>query len=130
MTIVAVGGLVAVDPRDAVAFGTWVRPHLPAMGALAARLTTYDDRDDVVQEALVRAWRRWSTYDESRGQPLPWLLAITADRARRRKVRPVQVLDVDASSADRYVDVDLERAIRQLSARQRLAVELFYFVGL
>ena len=121
---------MAREDDQAAAFTTWVQPHLPAMAALAARLTSYDERDDVVQEALVRAWRRWSTYDESRGRPLPWLLAITADRARRRRPRPPDIVTVDASASDTYADIDLERAIRQLTDRQRLAVELYYFVGL
>jgi RNA polymerase sigma-70 factor (ECF subfamily) len=129
MTLAEVGAGVAVDQDGHAAFTAWVRPHLPAMAALAARLTSYDDRDDVVQEALVRAWRRWSTYDEKRGEPLPWLLAITADRARRRRRRPVPVMEVVTSELV-AADVDLERAIAQLTDRQRLAVNLYYFVGL
>ena len=122
--------------RDAAAaeFAAWVRPHLPAMTRLAARLTAAPDRDDVVQESLVRAWRRHSTYDPSRGSELTWLLAIVADQARRGRTRsrpPSVPLDgADAVVFDRARDVDLERAIARLSTRQRLAVDLYYFVGL
>jgi RNA polymerase sigma-70 factor (ECF subfamily) len=130
VTVTLVGGAVARDDDRAAAFTEWVRPHLSAMAALAARLTSPDQRDDVVQEALVRAWRRWSTYDERRGRPLPWLLAITADRARRQRPRAAPILDVATASLDTYADIDLERAIGQLSNRQRLAVDLYYFVGL
>ncbi|MFL6238114.1 MAG: RNA polymerase sigma factor [Actinomycetes bacterium] len=129
MTAAVVGGEVARDDDRAAAFTEWVRPHLTAMAALATRLTSYDDRDDVVQEALVRAWRRWSTYDETKGQPLPWLLAITADRARRKR-RKAPELSIDTARLDAYADVDLERAIARLAPRQRLAVDLYYFVGL
>jgi RNA polymerase sigma-70 factor (ECF subfamily) len=114
-------------------FAAWVRPHLPAMAALAARLSSDEDRDDVVQEALVRAWRRRSTYDGQRGTPRAWLLAIVADRARRvrTRARPAQILlDVGAPADDRDALVDLDQALRDLPPRQRLAVELFYFVGL
>jgi len=114
----------------AAAFDAWIRPHLRAMANLAARMTSYDDRDDVVQEALVRAWRKWSTYDASRGEPLPWLLAITADRARRRRRHTPTLELVDAAYEANHADIDLERAIAKLSARQRLAVDLYYFVGL
>ena len=44
-------------------FAEWVRPHLPAMARLAARLAPAADRDDVVQEALVRAWTKRRLYD-------------------------------------------------------------------
>ena len=114
-------------------FSSWVRPHVPAMQRLAARLVDAGEADDVVQEALVRAWRRWSTYDEGRGAPAGWLLAIVADRARRHRTRtrvpgPV-ARDEDAAAPDATPDLDLERAIVQLSGRQRTAVELYYFVG-
>jgi RNA polymerase sigma-70 factor (ECF subfamily) len=112
------------------AFEAWVSPHLAAMSLLAARLTTPAERDDVVQEALLRAWVKRATFDASRGTPRAWLLAITADRARRlrRRWRP-RVVDLGARSAP-DPDLDLEAAIGRLSPRQRLAVDCFYFVGL
>jgi RNA polymerase sigma-70 factor (ECF subfamily) len=115
-------------------FAVWVQPHLPAMAGLAARLVAPVDRDDVVQESLLRAWRRRSTYDPSKGSELGWLLAIVGDQARRRRSRsrpPSLPLDRAAGAVlDRAGDIDLERAIAQLSTRQRLAVDLYYFVGL
>lgn len=115
-------------------FAAWVEPYLPDMTRLAARLVAPVDRDDVVQESLVRAWRRRSTYDASRGSVLGWLLAIVSDQARRRRSRahrPSLPLDeVTGVVIDCARDLDLERAIARLSARQRLAVDLHYFVGL
>ena len=115
-------------------FREWISPHLASMGYLAARMAPADDRDDIVQEALVRAWRRWSTYDAARGTPRAWLLAIVADRARRTRrwhLRHPSVA-IGAETLDRPVDrgPDLETALRTLSGRQRLAVDLFYFVDL
>jgi RNA polymerase sigma-70 factor (ECF subfamily) len=114
-------------------FSSWVQPHVPAMQRLAARLVDRTEADDVVQEALVRAWRRWSTYDGRRGEPTGWLLAIVADRARRHRTRsraPEPGLpDTDVPAEDTRPDLDLERAILRLTGRQRTAVELHYFVG-
>jgi RNA polymerase sigma factor (sigma-70 family) len=128
------GGCVTSSRADdsAPEFADWVEPHLPAMARLAARLVVPAERDDVVQEALVRAWRRRSTYDAARGAALPWLLAIVADRARRHRTRalPRTVELVDGSGDLAEPDLDLERAIAALSGRQRLAVDLYYFVGL
>ncbi len=119
------------DGQDAREFTAWVEPHLPAMTRLAGRLVPAADRDDVVQEALVRAWRRRSTYDEARGAPLPWLLAIVADRARRHRTRTRPALELaEAPVSISPPDIDLERAVAGLSTRQRLAVDLYYFVGL
>ncbi len=130
-TVVERGRVSRVQPSE---FTAWVEPHLPAMSRYAARLVPAADRDDVLQEALVRAWRRHSTYDARVGAPLPWLLAIVADRARRHRTRTrptVELADASVEPVETVqTDVDLERAVLQLSGRQRQAVDLHYFVGL
>jgi RNA polymerase sigma factor (sigma-70 family) len=118
--------------RSSNDFAAWVTPCLQPMANLAARLVGSTDRDDLVQEALSRAWRRWETYKPERGSPQTWLLAIVADRARRARRR--KVWSTGSSGKEGFVpteaDLDLERAIQGLPKRQRLAVELHYFVGL
>jgi RNA polymerase sigma-70 factor (ECF subfamily) len=120
--------------RDTPAdFAAWVEPELSKMSRLAARLAPDADRDDVVQEALVRAWRKREQYDERRGTPAAWLLAITADQAKRarRRRRPLALvgeINVPGRSPDDRVDV--EAAVARLPKRQKLAVDCFYFVGL
>lgn len=128
--------MVRAESRSA--FDDWVRPALLPMTRLARRLAPTADPEDVVQEALTRAWQRWSTYNPERGEPTTWLLAITADRARaarRRRGRGLHLIDEtaevpDAATTDQRADVDLERAIARLAHRQREAVNLHYFVGL
>jgi RNA polymerase sigma-70 factor, ECF subfamily len=124
---------VAAAPNAPVAFADWVRPQVDRMARLAARLAPDADRDDIVQEALVRAWQKRHQFDPTRGTPGTWLLAITADRARRarRRRRPSIVLGElpgRVRSADERVDVEF--AIGRLAPRQRLAVDCFYFAGL
>lgn len=114
-------------------FAAWVEPELSKMSRLAARLAPDAERDDVVQEALVRAWRKRGQYDARRGTAANWLLAITADQARRarRRRRPfglVGEIVVPSRSLDDRVDV--EAAVARLARRQKLAVDCFYFVGL
>lgn len=118
-------------------FARWVQPHLTAMTRYAARQVAPADRDDVVQEALIRAWQRWETYDESRGAPAAWLIGIVADRCRRHRTRQgtrprsrAVVELVEAGAPPPTYDVDLERALGDLGRRQRQAVDLHYFVGL
>lgn len=123
--------LEPVQGDDVDDFDGWVAPNLAAMANLAARLVGPVDRDDVVQEALTRAWRRRSTFDPARGSARVWLLAIVADQARRahrrRRPRPVQGAG-QVPLGER--DLDLEQALARLAPRQRLAVDLHYFVGL
>jgi len=103
------------------------------MARLAARLAPAADRDDVVQEALVRAWTKRRLYDPGRGTPAAWLLAITADqagKARRRSAAASRPTPVEPPPPASGSDPDLARAVAALSARQRLAVDCFYYAGL
>lgn len=122
-------------PADGSAFVDWVRPHLAAMARVAARLAVGADRDDIVQESLARAWLKRDQFDDTRGTASSWLLAITADQARKaaRKLRPVAELDDHDEPEDRQdVEgrVDVAEALTTLSARQRLAVDCYYFADL
>lgn len=114
-------------------FAGWVAPHLAVMSRVAARLAPHADRDDVVQEALARAWRKRSTYDASRGTAAAWLCAIVAGEAARTRLRlrarPTLQL-VDQPVQDTRRDLDLERAVSRLPKRMRQAVDLHYFAGL
>ena len=110
-------------------FAEGVTPHAPAMRQLAARLVGRTDGEDVVQDSLIRAWRRRETFDSERGTPRSWLLAIVADQARHRRRRKPPAFS-EAVDISFEPDIDLERAIAHLADRQRLAVELHYFVGL
>lgn len=113
-------------------FASFADPHRPEMLRLARRLSGAE-ADDVVQDALVRAWRKRHLYDEARGTPRSWLLAIVAEesrRTRRRRRATTQLVDRAVADPSREADLDLERAIRRLAPRQRLAVELHYFIGL
>jgi RNA polymerase sigma-70 factor, ECF subfamily len=131
--VTEVSNAPAAAPDTAEAFAGWVRPHLAVMARLAARLAPGAERDDVVQEALVRAWQKRSQYDPHRGTPASWLLAITADRARRarRGRRPLAELsDVPARVRSTDDVLDVEYAVARLPRRQRMAVDCFYFAGL
>jgi RNA polymerase sigma factor (sigma-70 family) len=121
---------------DAATFADWVEPHVAAMSRLAARLAPDSDRDDIVQEALVRAWRKRAQFDPNRGTASAWLLAITADQARQsrrrsnRRVLSAMVRSDAHPIGEQDQQLDLERSVARLPARQRLAVECFYFSGL
>jgi RNA polymerase sigma factor (sigma-70 family) len=114
-------------------FAAFVDPHLPALRRFAVTLIARDDVDDLVQDTLVRAWKKWEQYDAQRGQPTSWLLAIAADRARRYWVRRLPDLDLahaPARTTEISEFIDLRRAIRKLPIRQRQAIVLFHYVDL
>ena len=125
--------MTEVEPSPSGTFDAFASPHLGAMWTLASRLAGPDAREDVVQEALLTAWRRFSSYDEARGTPRTWLLLLTADRCRKhwRSQRPtLELVDAAGVSDDREAHLDLTRAVARLPKRQRIAVELYYVLGL
>lgn len=129
-----VGKRTAGAPELPAEFAVWVYPHLTKMWRLAIRMTSSADGDDVVQEALIRAWQARAQFDPDRGSPSAWLLAITADRARRVRRRagilPVRLTETAATSANPDVRLDLDAAVHKLAPRQRLAVACVYYVDL
>jgi len=113
-------------------FKRMVEPHLDRMALVAARFGPPQDRDDIVQDALLRAWRSRHTYEPSRGPFSGWLFAITANAARthgRRTREPVVLVSL-APVADLEGRLDIEEAIRRLPTRQRSAVQCYYGVGM
>ena len=130
---------------DSEEFALDVRAHRAVLARLVRRFTPEADADDVVQESLSAAWRHRHAFDPQRGSFRAWLLAIAmnecrrAARRRRRNDMLVAVLSGHLRHAS-LVDADgghnhplgeaVERAIAGLPARQRLVVNLYYFVDL
>jgi len=50
-------------PNDPAGFAHWVGPALVPMARLARRLAPGHDPDDIVQEALTRAWTKRAMFD-------------------------------------------------------------------
>jgi RNA polymerase sigma factor (sigma-70 family) len=122
----------SVAPEHGVEFAAWVRPHLAALTAFAILEVGVSDADDIVQETLVRAWRRRSTFDAARGSARAWLAAILRDRARQHRVRlrphPVGVVREAATDLSSRDEVDA--AVSALPRRQREVVTLHYLLDL
>jgi RNA polymerase sigma-70 factor (ECF subfamily) len=131
---------------DADAYGELARRHQRAALRLATVvLGTPQGADDVVQQAMVRAWRAIGRFDDSRAFR-PWLLRIVSNaarndrRARGRAARLAIRAAGLAPSADGSLgpdpedavvgDVDRRRvvaALNRLGAEDRLALALRHF---
>jgi RNA polymerase sigma-70 factor (ECF subfamily) len=122
---------------DAVEFDAWVGPHVAVLRAVAIREVGPHDADDVVQDTLVRAWRRRSTYRADLGSAKAWLVAILLDQVSRRRTRTRLHLLVALNGSGVVADntrtgdrLDVEDAVRQLPRRQREVITLFYLADL
>jgi len=115
--------------------------HGPAVVAYATKLTGDPAAaEDVLQETLIRAWRRSSVLDERRGSIRAWMFTvahrIVVDRARARSSRPVEVAEHPAAEprtadhADRVADrVTVMGALDTLPDEQRRVIVQLYYRG-
>jgi RNA polymerase sigma factor (sigma-70 family) len=113
------------------AFAHAVEPLVPTLLRLAARVAPTASAEDVVQDALVRAWRHRKSFDPAKGAFRNWLLRIVANEAARSRHHRLQIREISPSGApspDEHIDI--ENALKRLPPRQRLAVDCYYFVGM
>ncbi|MEQ8716372.1 MAG: RNA polymerase sigma factor [Acidimicrobiales bacterium] len=119
--------------RDA-AFARWVQPHLP-LAHTVARRSAPDAADDVVQDALLRAYRSLHRFDGR--YPKAWLARIVQNAAydhhRRRQRHACTSIDDVAHPAEsgtddlfdaRTLSPAVEVAFRNLSQAHRDIVVL------
>jgi RNA polymerase sigma factor (sigma-70 family) len=117
-------------------FEAAVIAHIQVMYRLAASLASPNDAEDVVQDALARAWTKRSQFDSSRGSVRTWLLAIVADHARQRWRRRPHMVDAsflqptEPENPNSDTRLDARRAVAGLPPRQRTAIVLYHYVDL
>lgn len=145
----AAGGVSVGSTGDVVVIGTASPPFEDFVAACSARLFTlamlvcgHDraDAEDLLQEVLERAYRRWARICRN-GDPERYvrrmLVNASVDRWRRLRRRPQEHLRADAEGltvADQAGEVDdrdlLLRALATLPARQRAVLVLRYLEDL
>ncbi|HEY6453005.1 MAG TPA: sigma-70 family RNA polymerase sigma factor [Steroidobacteraceae bacterium] len=128
---------------DRAAFDEIAIRHGPFALRVAARvLANSAAAEDVVQEAMVRAWARAGQFDARRASFTTWLYRIVLNLCidhRRRK--PPQALPIDFDPVDpapgtsEALEADQRRAalaaaLEHLPVRQRAAMTLVYDEGL
>lgn len=141
------GLLQQVADGDEAAFGELYRLLAPSAYGLALRITGDQHlAQDVLQETFAQVWSQASRFDPRVGSARAWVTVLAhrraVDRVRREQSDTRRFSDWAAASQEPAVDhvadvVELRseqrtvrQALRDLSPRQREALELVYFQGL
>jgi RNA polymerase sigma-70 factor, ECF subfamily len=128
---------------DSRAFDESLTRHGPLALRVAARLIPDTaTAEDVVQDAMVKAWTQAASFDPHRARFTTWLYRIVVnqciDYRRRRRPGPLPE-DFDlidpAASVDEIMEINerdaaLSKALKDLPVRQRTAMTLVYDEGL
>jgi RNA polymerase sigma-70 factor, ECF subfamily len=134
-------GMAVTDDHETALLRALQEEHGEALHAYAIRLCHGDRQraEDLVQETLLRAWRRPESMDPSRGSVRSWLFTtirnLAIDSWRRRSVRLTEVVTdqlpeqvPDLEETDRAVEAwTVADALNRLSpAHRQVLVECFY----
>jgi RNA polymerase sigma factor (sigma-70 family) len=139
-SVIASAGLVTSDDGTPDrAFEAVVVADVRRLFALA--LSILDDRgeaEDAVQETLLKAWRAWDSLSRMDRQAA-WLTRVCVNHciSRRRMLRSrgfplpglINRASPSTSSGDDAQRIDMDRAYRRLSRKQRAAIALNYRHG-
>jgi RNA polymerase sigma-70 factor (ECF subfamily) len=137
--------LQAIAAQDVTALEALYARYGALCFSLALRITgNRETAEEVVQEALLSAWRRGSTFEPGRGSGRAWLMgivhhrAIDVVRARASRGQTVVLDDIGEIAGDGdpwpQVQQSLDRetirgALKSLPDEQRACIELAYFGG-
>jgi len=122
---------------DPDAFASLIQPLLdPAYRLAAVMLADRTAAEDAVQEASLKAWRKFRQVRGDESSIRPWFLSIVANEcrmARRQRwwsvvkvAEPPREAEADAGVAS----ADLKEAVLRLPADDRLPLVLFFYLDL
>ena len=136
-----IGPLPSAHPSDLdVLFSRYSRLVL---GTACRVLGDPSEAEEVVQEVFLYLYRKPELFDPSKGSLKAWIIQITVSRALDRKLHLARIglyRCPDVSSLELRGETDLEyqieakfsrqyleRALAELTQRQRRTIEFFYF---
>jgi len=124
---------------DPDAFVSLIQPLLdPGYRLAAVMLADRSQAEDAVQEASIKAWRKFGQFRGEAGALRSWFLSIVANECRMarrqrwwsvvRLAEPRQSVTMDQAASD--TSSDLKAALLRLGADERLPLVLHFYLDL
>src|SRR6187401_1600343 len=99
--------------------------------------------EDILQEAFIKIWNNFKTYDSRKGRLFTWMVNITRnltiDTLRSKGYKKQQKISQDENSvntyqdknfsADRFDNIGLSQQLASLKPEQKDIIDLAYFSG-
>jgi RNA polymerase sigma-70 factor (ECF subfamily) len=129
--------------QDTAAVSVLYDMYSPALyGAVLRIVKVEETAEDVLQEAFVKIWNSFQSYDESKGRLFTWMLNIcrnqAIDKIRSRQHRVSQkTREIPASPRAEFGSdgfkpehIGVREITERLSPEQKQVIDLMYFEGL
>lgn len=98
--------------------------------------------EDILQEAFVKIWNNFSSYDQSKGRLFTWMINITRnltiDTMRSKGYKKQSKISSDENSVNNFSDkkgaekfdtIGMRKQLKLLKSDQRQIIDLAYFGG-
>lgn len=135
--------VAALQERNQQAFAYLYDNYAGALNGVITRLV--EDRElaeDILQEAFVKIWNNFSSYDTTKGRLFTWMINITRnltiDTLRSKGYKKQQKISSDENSVSNYAEsggvekfdtLGIRKQLVNLKPEQKVIIDLAYFNG-
>ena len=137
--------VILLQRRDQQAFSYLYDNYAPALNGVIFRLV--EDKslsEDILQEAFIKIWNNFSSYDKSRGRLFTWMVNLTRnltiDTMRSKGYKKQSKISGDENSVnnlqaagariDKFDAMGIRKQLSNLKPDQKIVIDLAYFNGL
>ena len=137
--------VLLLQSKDQKAFAYLYDNYAPALNGIIFRLV--EDKalsEDILQEAFVKIWNNFSSYDNTKGRLFTWMMNLTRNLTidtlrskgykKQAKIsgdeKSVDNLQDASSTIDKFDSMGIRKQLANLKPDQRIVIDLAYFNGL
>lgn len=137
--------VAGLQQRDQQVFSYLYDHYAPALNAVIYRMVENKElSEDILQEAFVKIWNNFNSYDRSKGRLFTWMINLTRnltiDTLRSKSYKKQQKISGDENTVSNIRDsnagiekfdaVGLSKQLANLKPDQKIIIDLAYFNGL
>jgi len=136
--------VLLLQRQDQQAFSYLYDNYAPALNGVIFRMV--EDKilsEDILQEAFVKIWNNFTSYDKSKGRLFTWMMNLTRNLAidtlrskgykKQSKIsgdeNSVDNLHDGSSGIDKFDAMGIRKQLNNLKPDQRIIIDLAYFNG-
>lgn len=136
--------VIQLRNKDQQAFSYLYDNYSAALNGIIFRMVEERElAEDILQEAFVKIWNNFSSYDSAKGRLFTWMVNIarnlTIDTLRSKSYKKQQKISADENSVSNFTDnkmvaesfdaMGLRKQLTNLKPEQRSIIDMAYFKG-